>query len=84
MGQAFFTLSVGQGSIQIFGTYMDKSHSLASESAYICGLDTLVALLAGFVIFPACFSYDINPGSGPSLLFETLTTVFTNMEFGFF
>lgn len=84
LGQVFFTLSVGQGSIEIFGTYMDKRHSLTSESIMICSLDTTVALLAGFVIFPACFSYDVEPGQGPSLLFITLTTVFSNMEFGWF
>lgn len=84
MGQAFFTLSVGQGSIQIFGTYMDKRYSLASEATYICGLDTTVALLAGLVIFPACFSYGVQPDAGPSLLFITLTTVFANMEMGAF
>lgn len=84
MGQVFFTLSVGQGSIEIFGTYMDKRHSLTSEAILICILDTTVALLAGFVIFPACFSYDVEPGQGPSLLFVTLTTVFSNMEFGIF
>lgn len=82
MGQAFFTLSVGQGSIQIFGTYMDKRHSLATEATYICILDTAVALLAGFVVFPACFSYNVEPSAGPSLLFVTLTTVFSNMAFG--
>lgn len=84
MGQVFFTLSVGQGSIEIFGTYMDKRHSLTSEAILICCLDTTVALLAGFVIFPACFSYDVEPGQGPSLLFITLTTVFSNMEGGGF
>ena len=84
MGQAFFTLSVGQGSIMIFGTYIDKKHSLASEGIVICLLDTTVAILAGFVIFPACFSYDVSPGQGPGLLFVTLTTVFSNMSFGAF
>ncbi len=84
MGQAFFTLSVGQGSIEIFGTYMDKQHSLAKEATFICGLDTTVALLSGFVIFPACFSYAVQPDSGPSLLFITLNTVFTNMAGGAF
>lgn len=84
LGQVFFTLSVGQGSIEIFGSYMDKRHSLTSESICICILDTTVALLAGFVIFPACFSYDVEPGQGPSLLFISLTTVFSNMEGGWF
>ncbi len=82
MGQAFFTLSVGQGSIEIFGTYVDKRHSLLSEATFIALLDTLVALLAGFVIFPACFSYGVEPDGGPSLLFVTLSTVFPNMAYG--
>lgn len=84
MGQAFFTLSVGQGSIEIFGSYMSKRHTLLTESIYIGVLDTLVALLAGFVIFPACFSYGVQPDAGPSLLFVTMNTVFTNMTFGAF
>lgn len=84
LGQVFFTLSVGQGSIEIFGSYMDKRHSLTSEAICICILDTTVALLAGFVIFPACFSYAVEPGQGPSLLFISLTTVFSNMEAGWF
>ena len=84
MGQSFFTLSVGQGSIQIFGTYMDKKHTLMKEATFICGLDTTVALLAGVVIFPACFSYGVQPDAGPSLLFVTLTTVFSNMSGGAF
>ena len=84
MGQSFFTLSVGQGSIEIFGTYMSKQHTLAKEATFICGLDTTVALLAGVVIFPACFSYGVQPDSGPSLLFITLNTVFSNMAGGGF
>ena len=84
MGQVFFTLSIGQGSIEIFGAYMDKRHSLISESVLICCLDTTVALLAGFIIFPACFSYGVEPGQGPSLLFVSLTTVFANMDYGWF
>lgn len=84
LGQVFFTLSIGQGSIEIFGTYMSKDHSLPKESIFICVLDTTVALLSGFIIFPACFSYGIEPGQGPSLLFITLTTVFSNMDGGWF
>ena len=84
MGQSFFTLSVGQGSILIFGSYMDKQHTLVTEATYICGLDTTVALLSGFIIFPACFSYGIAPDAGPNLLFVTLTTVFSNMSLGWF
>ncbi|MCR5084819.1 MAG: sodium-dependent transporter [Succinivibrionaceae bacterium] len=82
MGQAFFTLSVGQGSIEIFGSYINRDHSLLSEGVLICALDTVVALLAGFVIFPACFSYGVEPTAGPGLLFVTLNTVFSNMEWG--
>ena len=84
MGQSFFTLSVGQGSILIFGSYMDKQHTLVTEATYICGLDTTVALLSGVIIFPACFSYGIAPDAGPNLLFVTLTTVFSNMSLGWF
>ena len=84
MGQSFFTLSVGQGSILIFGSYMDKQHTLVTEATCICGLDTTVALLSGFIIFPACFSYGIAPDAGPNLLFVTLTTVFSNMSLGWF
>ena len=84
MGQSFFTLLVGQGSILIFGSYMDKQHTLVTEATYICGLDTTVALLSGFIIFPACFSYGIAPDAGPNLLFVTLTTVFSNMSLGWF
>lgn len=82
MGQAFFTLSVGQGSIEIFGSYIDRKHTLLSEAVWIGVLDTVVALLAGFVIFPACFSYGVEPDAGPSLFFITLSTVFTNMSGG--
>ncbi len=82
MGQAFFTLGLGVGSIQIFGSYMNRKHSLFYEASLITVLDTFVALLAGIVIFPACFSYDIAPGSGPGLIFVTLVSVFSNMELG--
>lgn len=84
MGQSFFTLSVGQGSIEIFGTYVNKKHTLLSEGVWIAVLDTIVALLAGFVIFPACFSYGVEPDAGPSLLFVTMNTVFANMAGGSF
>lgn len=82
MGQAFFTLGLGVGSIQIFGSYMSKKKSLIGESVTITILDTVVALLAGVVIFPACFSYGIEPGAGPGLIFVTLVSVFSNMEYG--
>ena len=82
MGQAFFTLSIGMGSMEIFGSYIDKDHSLMGEAICITALDTFVALMAGLIIFPACFAYDINPGSGPGLLFQTLPNVFNAMPNG--
>lgn len=82
MGQAFFTLGLGVGSIQIFGSYMSRKYSLYYESIIITILDTLVALLAGIVIFPACFSYGIEPDAGPGLVFVTLVSVFSNMAGG--
>lgn len=84
MGQAFFTLSLGIGSIAIFGSYIDKSRSLLGEALWITGLDTAVALIAGLIIFPACFAFGIKPDSGPSLLFITLPNVFLEMEGGRF
>ncbi len=82
LGQAFFTLSIGIGSIAIFGSYIDRSHSLAKESLVIITLDTLVALLAGIIIFPACFSYGVDVGSGPGLVFVSLPNVFNHMAGG--
>ena len=82
MGQAFFTLSLGIGSIAIFGSYVDRTHSLAKESLMIIGLDTLVALLAGVIIFPACFSYGVDVDSGPGLIFVSLPNVFNHMTGG--
>ena len=80
--QAFFTLSVGQGSLLVFGSYSSREHSLVNESLYIVGLDFMVAFLAGLIIFPACFSYGISPDSGPNLLFITMINVFSGMEHG--
>lgn len=82
MGQAFFTLSIGIGSMAIFGSYTSRDKSLTGESLRIAGLDTLVALLAGFVIFPACFAFGVEPGSGPGLVFMTLPGVFDQMPLG--
>lgn len=82
MGQAFFTLGLGVGSIQIFGSYMKRDYTLGYEALTVTLLDTAVALLAGFVIFPACFSFDVEPSQGPGLLFVTLVTVFAHMEYG--
>ena len=82
LGQAFFTLSVGIGSMAIFGSYIDDKRSLAGESARIIALDTFVAITAGIIIFPACFSYDVAPDQGPSLLFITLPNIFSKMAGG--
>ena len=82
MNQAFFTLSLGIGSMAIFGSYIDKERSLLGESVNVIVLDTLVALLAGFIMFPACFSYGLEVDAGPSLLFNTMATVFSNMAAG--
>ncbi len=82
MNQAFFTLSVGIGSMEIFGSYMSKRHTLASESLRISLLDTFVAFSAGLIIFPACFSYGVKPDAGPALLFNALPQVFAHMPGG--
>lgn len=82
MNQSFFTLSLGIGSMQIFGSYMKKDHTLAGESARICVLDTFVAVMSGMIIFPACFAYGVDVNSGPPLIFQTLPNVFVNMPMG--
>jgi neurotransmitter:Na+ symporter, NSS family len=82
MGQAFFTVSVGMGSMSIFGSYIGKEHRLTGEALRVTILDTLVALMAGLVIFPSCFSFGVEPGSGPSLVFITLPIVFNEMPLG--
>ena len=82
MNQAFFTLSVGIGGMAIFGSYIDKERSLAGEAVNVIVLDTLVAVIAGLIIFPACFSYGLEVTSGPSLLFDTMANVFTHMPGG--
>lgn len=82
MGQAFFTLSVGVGSLAIFGSYIGKERSLAGEAVSITALDTFVAVVAGLIIFPACFAFDVNPGEGPGLVFVTLPNVFREMPGG--
>ena len=82
MGQAFFTVSVGIGSMSIFGSYVDKRFALTGEAVRIAGLDTLVALMAGLIIFPACFAFGVEPGSGPGLIFITLPSVFAQMPLG--
>ena len=82
MNQAFFTLSLGVAAMEIFGSYMGKDHTLAGEGVRICALDTFVAIMAGLVIFPACFSYNVEVNAGPSLIFITLPNVFINMSGG--
>lgn len=82
MNQAFFTLSLGVAAMEIFGSYMGKEHTLAGEGAKICVLDTFVAIMSGLIIFPACFSYGVEVGAGPSLIFITLPNVFVNMTGG--
>ena len=79
MNQSFFTLSLGIGAMEIFGSYMEEKRTLAGESVSICILDTFVALSAGLIIFPACFSFGVQPDSGPQLIFVTLPNVFANM-----
>ena len=82
MNQAFFTLSIGIGSMAIFGSYIGRERSLMGESVNIILLDTFVAIVAGLIIFPACTSYNLEVTAGPSLLFDTMATVFNNMGGG--
>ena len=79
MGQAFFMVSVGAGSMSIFGSYIGKERSLTGEALNVAGLDVLVAVMAGLIIFPACFAYGVEPGAGPGLVFVTLPSVFAQM-----
>lgn len=82
MNQSFFTLSLGIAAMEIFGSYMGKEHTLLGEGARICALDTFVAVSAGLIIFPACFSYNVEVTQGPGLIFVTLPNVFVNMSGG--
>ena len=82
MNQAFFTLSLGIAAMEIFGSYMSRDNTLTSEAVRICLLDTFVALMAGLIIFPACFAFDVEPGQGPALIFMILPKVFLNMAGG--
>ncbi len=82
MGQAFFTMSVGMGSMEIFGSYIGKDRSLPGEAVRVAGIDTMVAIMAGLIIFPACFAFGVEPGAGPSLVFITLPSVFELMPAG--
>ena len=82
MNQAFFSLSIGIGSMAIFGSYIGKDRSLMGESVNVILLDTFVAIMAGLIIFPSCSSFHLEAGAGPALLFNTMATVFNNMEGG--
>ena len=82
MGQAFFTLSIGIGSLAIFGSYIGKERRLSGEAISVMGLDTCVAIMSGLIIFPACFSFGVDPGEGPGLVFVTLPHVFHEMPGG--
>ncbi len=84
LNQAFFTLSLGIGAMEIFGSYMNREHTLLGESLRIAILDTFVAIVSGLIIFPACFSYGVDPGAGPELIFITLPNVFGAMPGGRF
>ena len=82
MNQSFFTLSIGMGGMEIFGSYIGKDRSLTGEATIVAALDTFVALVAGMIVFPACFAYGIAPNSGPALIFLTLPRVFSTMQGG--
>lgn len=82
MGQAFFTLSIGMGSMVIFGSYIDKKHSLTGEALRVLSLDTFVAFMAGLIIFPACVSFGVDASSGPGLVFVTLPNIFNVIAHG--
>ena len=84
MNQSFFTLSLGIGAMAIFGSYINKEHSLMGESVRVCILDTSVAFCSGLIIFPACFAYGVDVNNGPALVFQTLPNVFNNMAGGRF
>ena len=84
LGQSFFTLSIGIGALAIFSSYIGKERRLTGEAINVTILDTFVAFMAGLIIFPACFAYNIEPGQGPSLIFITLPNVFNNMPGGRF
>ena len=84
MNQAFFTLSLGIGSMAIFGSYIGKDHALMGEAVRVSLLDTMVALCSGLIIFPACFAYGVDVNSGPALIFMTLPNVFNHIVLGRF
>lgn len=82
LGQAFFTLSIGMGSMAIFGSYISRDRRLFGESVVIAVLDTFVAFMAGLIVIPSCFAFDVDPAGGPGLVFQTLPNIFKSMEGG--
>jgi NSS family neurotransmitter:Na+ symporter len=82
MGQAFFSLGLGMGTMMIYGAYVPKSVSLTKAALIVASADTIVALLAGIAIFPIVFANGLHPDSGPGLVFETLPIAFGNMTGG--
>jgi len=82
LGQAFFTLSIGMGSMAIFGSYISKDRRLFGEAISISLLDTFVAFVSGLIVIPSCFAYNISPAAGPGLIFQTLPNVFNSMPGG--
>lgn len=84
LGHSFFTLSLGMGAVMVYGSYLKKDVSIAKTTFAIAGLDTLIALLAGMVIFPVVFANGLEPGAGPGLLFQTLPLAFGSMPHGNF
>lgn len=82
LSQAFFTVSVGIGSMAIFGSYVNKERRMLGEAVHITLIDTFVALMSGFIIFPACFAFGVEPTGGPDLIFKTLPNIFVNMPYG--
>ena len=82
MTQSFFTLSIGISAMEIFGSYLTRERTLLGETFMVCGLDTLVAVVSGLIIFPACFAFGVSADSGPRLIFITLPNVFNAMPGG--
>ena len=84
MGQSFFSLSIGMGALITYGAYMPKTQNVAISSIQVVVLDTLVAVLAGVIIFPAVFAFGFNPAEGPELVFVVLPAIFDQMSFSWF
>ena len=82
MGQAFFSLSLGMGSIMAYGAYMPRDQKVINTSFTVGSLDTLIAMLAGLAIFPIIFAFNLEPNSGPGLVFISMLSAFNQMQFG--